>query len=304
MSKRIAVILNTGSGSASLTVAELESLLVAHGVVATVVSPKAAEEVSGSAVSLVRDGYDIVVAAGGDGTVSTVASALVESKTIMGVLPLGTLNHFAKDAGIPLTLPEAVRNLAEGEPVNVDVGDVNGKTFINNISLGLYPAFVEARGNVRHLPRLMRWYSILKAAMEAIQRSPALRARVVIDGAIMKRLTPIVFIGNNAYELEGTLIGGRRSLNAGNLSIIMTRRRGPWGIVRLVARAALGTLRGAKDLDALLAKEIEVDTKDRHVKVAVDGEVTESMKRPLRCTVRPGALRVLVPIQSSVISQH
>ena len=88
---------------------------------------------------MVRSGSDIVVAAGGDGTVSAVASAVAGSEAVLGVLPLGTLNHFAKDAGIPLELEEAVRNISTGRAVKVDIGDVNGRAFINNISLGLYP---------------------------------------------------------------------------------------------------------------------------------------------------------------------
>ena len=102
----------------------------------------------------------------------------------------------------------------------------------------------------------------------------------------MKRITPVVFIGNNEYELEGTLIGGRRTVDRGCLSLIMTRSRGPWGLVRLVVRAALGTLRGAKDLDVLLGREIEVRTKSGRTQLAVDGELTEEIKWPLRCAVR------------------
>ena len=91
------------------------------------------------------------------------------------------------------------------------------------------------------------------------------------------------------------LIGSRRTVDRGCLSLIMTRSRGPWGLIKLVIRAALGTLRGAKDLDVLLGREIEVRMKGWRTSLAVDGEVTEEIKWPLRCTVRQGALRVLVP---------
>src|SRR4029453_12799071 len=85
-------------------------------------------------------GSTIVVAGGGDGTLSSVASAIVESEAALGILPLGTLNHFAKDVGVPLDLDEAIRAVAGGRIVRVDVGDVNGRWFINNASVGSEPS--------------------------------------------------------------------------------------------------------------------------------------------------------------------
>jgi diacylglycerol kinase family enzyme len=295
MSTRIAVIFNAGSGKTSINIEKLHAMLRTHQLDATVISPKTGAEVPSLAASLVRSGHEIVVAAGGDGTVSAVACALAGSVTILGILPLGSLNHFARDVRIPLALPEAVRNLAEGRAVNIDVGEVNGRVFINNISLGLYPAFVQARGDVRRHSGLSRWYTIFSAALNVLSRLPLLRARVTVDSQPLKRITPLLFIGNNEYELEGASIGHRHRLDAGCLSIIMTRRRGPWGLIRLVVRAALGTLRGAKDLDLLVGREIEVQMKRWQTLLAVDGEVADEIKWPLRCTVRQGALRVLVP---------
>jgi diacylglycerol kinase family enzyme len=237
----------------------------------------------------------VIVAAGGDGTASAIASALAGSETILGVLPLGTLNHFARDVGIPLALAEAIRTLGEDHTVRIDVGDVNGLVFLNNVSLGVYPAFVEERGDVRRRPRLLRWFTILVAAVRVIVRLPLLRARVRVDENPVTRVTPLVFVGNNEYELDGPLIGARHILDAGHLSLIMAVHRGPWGIFKLMLRALIGKLRGAKDLDVLTGKCIEVSTKGWQIAPAIDGEISPQLKMPLRCTVRPGALRVLVP---------
>src|SRR4051794_11104561 len=120
MSTRIGVLLNAGSGTKSLGIEELESMFSSHQLDVSVVSPKSGDDVSNLAASLAQSGHEIVVAAGGDGTVSAVASALVGSGIIFGILPLGTLNHFAKDLGIPLTLPEAIENLQHGHVVKID----------------------------------------------------------------------------------------------------------------------------------------------------------------------------------------
>ena len=150
---------------------------------------------------------------------------------------------------------------------------------------------------------LGRWRTIFSAAINSLVRLPLFRTRLRIDSREFKRITPVLFIGNNEYELDGKLIGGRRSLDRGCLSLVVTRSRGPWGVIKLVVRAALGTLRGAKDLDAMLGREIEIRTKDRRTMLAIDGEVVEKFDWPLHCSVRPGALRLLVPGERSVDEQ-
>jgi diacylglycerol kinase family enzyme len=299
MSTRVSVVFNAGSGTKSTCGADVEALFARHGLQATIVCPNNGSDVASVASSMVKAGCGIVVAAGGDGTVSAVASAVAGSEAVLGVLPLGTLNHFAKDAGVPLELEEAVRNISSGRAVKVDIGDVNGRAFINNISLGLYPVFVQARGDVRKLTVFARWHTILSAAINSLVRLPLFRTHLRIDSREFKRNTPVLFVGNNEYELDGKLIGGRRSLDQGCLSLVVTRSRGPWGVVKLVVRAALGALRGSKDLDAKLGREIEIRTKDRRTMLAIDGEVIEKFDWPLHCSVRPGALRLLVPGERS-----
>ena len=298
MTTRCAVILNLGSGTHSMGRAEVENALLALGGNVKIVEPKRPSDICSNVSSLIQAGYEIIVAGGGDGTVSAVASTVAGTDAALGILPLGTLNHFARDLGIPPTLPDAVRTLVEGQVVNLDVGEVNGRVFINNISLGLYPAFVEARGNVRRRSPIMRWLVILAATLRVLSQLPLMRTRLTIDGKSLKRTTPLVFIGNNEYQLEGVNAGSRQRLADGCLSLVTTQRKGPWGLMRLVVRASLGTLRGAKDLDVIRGTMIEVQTKGWSTPLAVDGEVADEISMPLRCSVRQGALKVLVPKQS------
>ena len=94
-------------------------------------------------------GAKTLVAAGGDGTISAVASTLLDSEAILGVLPMATLNHFAKDLQIPLDIEDAAYLLANGAGAKIDVGEVNGRAFINNSSLGIYPQMLAWRENIR-----------------------------------------------------------------------------------------------------------------------------------------------------------
>lgn len=237
----------------------------------------------------------IVVAGGGDGTVNAVASELVGTDKSLGVLPLGTLNHFAKDLGIPLDLEGAARNIIEGEVVRVDVGEVNGRIFINNSSLGLYPSIVRHREKQQERLGRGKWFAALWATLEVFRRYPLFGVRLSADdGQEFRRRTPFVFIGNNEYQMDTFNLGARSCLDAGHLSLHLTRDVGRWGLVRLAVSALFGRLRESKDFDALCTKEVWIETRRTRLRVATDGEVT-IMRSPLHYRVRPAALQVIAP---------
>jgi len=241
----------------------------------------------------VRNDYQTIVAGGGDGTVSAVAGVLAGTRKTLGVLPLGTLNHFAKDLQLPLDLDGAMETIMAGRTVQVDVGEVNGRTFINNSSLGLYPRIVKEREKQQQLG-WGKWPAFVWAAITVLRRYPLLNVRLSLDGKQLARRTPFVFIGNNEYEMEGFNIGRRACLDKGELSLYITHRTGRLGLLRLAVRALLGGLRNERDFTALRTREIWIETRHRRLHVAFDGETT-IMVPPLHYRVRPGALRVIVP---------
>jgi diacylglycerol kinase family enzyme len=239
-------------------------------------------------------GAKVVVAGGGDGTISAVAGAVVGSAATLGVLPIGTLNHFARDLGIPTELEQAVAVVCDGTTRRIDVGRVNEHVFINNSALGLYPQAVRARD--RQMQRLGRgkWPAYAWAAWTTLRRHAFLSVRVESDGESIACRTPLVFIGNNSYEFEGLGLGARDRLDAGNLSVFIVKDTGRLGLLGLAFRALAGRLRGSKDFRTFCAQRIEVQTRRREVMVATDGEVTR-MTMPLLYRIEPGALAVIVP---------
>lgn len=295
---RVEIILNASAGSggqeeASRTLAEIfaaESDMEAHVSLA-----QSGEEIVELARQAVADAeVQIIVAGGGDGTVNAVASELVGTDKTLGVLPLGTLNHFAKDLNIPLDLEGAARNIFSGETVKVDVGEVNERIFINNSSLGLYPSIVRRREKQQERLGRGKWFAAVWATLEVFRRYPLFSVRLSADGQEFRRRTPFVFIGNNEYQMDTFNLGARSCLDAGQLSLHLTRDIGRLGLLRLAASALFGRLREAKDFDALCTKEVWIETRRTRLRVATDGEVTV-MKSPLHYRVRPGALRVIVP---------
>jgi diacylglycerol kinase family enzyme len=296
MAEPIPVIVNAtaGNGSNPGWTEGLEQKFAAAGLPAKVHLMQQGSEIEPAVAKAVKQGARIVVAGGGDGTVSAVAAGLVDTGVALGVLPMGTLNHFAKDLGIPLEQEPAVAVIARGRELEVDVGEVNGRIFINNSSLGLYPDIVRDREQRQRRLGHGKWRALLEASIAAARRYPVLGVQIEVDGQKLTRRTPFVFIGNNVYTMEGFEIGERAALTDGQLSLYLTHRMGRFGLLRLAFMALLRRLDQARDFDVLAAREFTVDTRHRRLRVATDGEVTV-MAPPLNYRVRPGALRVLVP---------
>lgn len=236
---------------------------------------------------------EIIVAGGGDGTLNSVASAVVGTEKVFGVLPLGTLNHFAKDLQIPLELDEAVKTIAHGRTVEVDVGEFNGRIFLNNSSLGLYPSIVREREKQQRLG-YRKWPAFVSAAWAVLMRYPFLDLHLQADGKAVATRTPFLFVGNNQYEMETLNIGGRSALDAGALSLYLTHRTGRLGLIRLAWRALFGGLNQEKDFMALTTEELSIDSRKKRLRVALDGEVAV-VEPPLRYRIRKKALKVRVP---------
>ena len=293
---RISVIINgnAGSGHDNAAADSLRASFAAAGLDAEITLAQGGDDMVDAARAALERGAPMVVAGGGDGTINAVASVLVDSGVPFGVLPLGTLNHFAKDLGIPLVLDEAVRCLASARARRVDVGEVNGRIFLNNSSLGLYPDIVHDREKQQRRLGRGKWLAAIWATLSALRRYPTLSVRLLVGGERLARLTPFVFIGNNEYRMDGLAIGERTCLDCGTLSLYVAQRPGRLGLLRCAFRALCGKLAQERDFDVLLATEMEIATHHRHLRVATDGEVNV-MKTPLRYRVRPGALMVIVP---------
>lgn len=298
----IDVIINAGSGPSSDDGrARVAELFDGTGVEARISVARIGDELLKLARRAVHGDAATIVAGGGDGTIGAVAAALVGTDKMLGVLPLGTLNHFAKDLKIPLDLPNAARTIIAGHAVRVDVGEVNGHIFLNNSSLGLYPSVVYHREQKQRLGH-RKWPAFAWALVSVLRRYPFLNVRLNVDGERFASRTPFVFIGNNEYQMESFNIGSRARLNAGQLSLYFSDRTGRLGLVKLGLRALVKRLPQAGEFVAMCTTEIWIDTRRKGVHVSMDGEV-RLMQPPLHYRVRPGELRVIVPASDASVEE-
>ena len=297
--KKLALILNASAGSGCTR--EVASSFVdkfgAYGLDAILTLAKDGSALTEAAEDAVRQGMKIVVAGGGDGTLNAVASALVCTDIVFGVLPLGTLNHFAKDLGIPLEMDAAIRAICEGHRAKVDTGEVNGRVFLNNSSLGLYPDTVRHREILQSRLGRSKWLAFFWASVTSLRRYPFLHVTLTVDQQSYRQRTPFIFIGNNEYVMEGFNVGARSKLDTGRLSLYFAKGTSRLGLMVLAVRAVFGGLRQAKDFVALSAKALSIESRHKQVRVSTDGEVN-LMSTPLVYHSRPASLNVFVPLKA------
>jgi diacylglycerol kinase family enzyme len=296
--KRVTVLVNRHGGSVrkqGITAAGLREIFLQVGTEADVrLIP--GDEICDAARVAVAAGVDAVVAGGGDGTIRAVASVLVGGEVPLGVLPLGTLNHFAADLGIPLDLAAAARVIAEGEVHPLDVGEVNGEIFLNNSSLGFYPPIVQARDQEMKHSRHGKWVSMAIATFKLLPRLSSLHVRISAGDWSVTRKTEVLFVGNNEYVLSAFAHGAPdRVRDSGNLYLYLARSRSRLGLVGVALLGLVRDIKRTRSVEDWRLPEFTVEVRKRRaIPVAFDGEVSR-MRSPLRYRTRPRALRVILP---------
>jgi diacylglycerol kinase family enzyme len=298
------IVLNAGSGHSEteLRRSTIEDVLAGagrHCTLELVDDPaELAEKARSMAARAVAEG-GILVAAGGDGTINTVAHEAVLAGCPFGVLPQGTFNYFGRTHGIPEDLAEAVYALLRGKVRPVQVGLLNNRIFLVNASVGLYPKLLEEREHDKQQYGRSRVVAFFSAVKIALRPHRHLRITLERDGQERRLRTTTLFVGNNRLQLEqvGMRDGLIEAVEDGQLVAIAPRPMGKLGLLSLLVRGMLGKLGDADDVEAFAFKRLTVRTPAvygrKRMKVAADGEVAK-MAMPLEFRVLEGRLLLLV----------
>lgn len=293
MSRRVTLIVNPASGPrAEGRLEELRKIIAETAPGITI-----AEAKHGKLLECARsaaNNCDVLAVAGGDGSVSAVAGIALEHGKIFGVIPFGTLNHFAHDIHLPAELADAVKVLQSGEVTKIDYATVGGRVFLNNSSIGLYPTLVERREKQER--KIGKWPAAAKEAWEIIRRPIEAQKLVITAGEDVRKLrTAFVFIGNNDYHLQDAGISNRPSLTHGHLSLFALRHGGRATLLAALWRTLIGQ-KGAPDVVAVKAPKITIAGHKDKLNLAADGEVF-SLPSPVEFECHPLGLSVLTPPQ-------
>ena len=294
---RVRVVVNKGGGSWRGEEGEAERFRAAFaraGVEADVRPTEPDGIVEAFAEAAEAPNLDAVVAAGGDGTVSCAAGHLCGRDRPLGVLPLGTLNHLARDAGIPADLEDAAAVIAAGHARAIDVAEVNGRIFVNNSSVGLYPDMVRMREAHQHRTGRGKRLAMLRASYGSLRHFRRHRLWISAPGLEAPVRTPLLFVGNNRYETNLFALGRRERLDGGELCLHAVRSRSRLGLFWAGIRGLFGRLDRQRDFLTAYVAEAEISTRRHSITLSCDGE-TVTMETPLRYRIRPKALRLIVP---------
>src|SRR5687768_1316563 len=278
---KVGVVINqhTAAGRDEAIAQEIRTAFAEQGIEAQVrLSPSKILAIT--ATDLLSAKLDALIAGGGDGTVSTIAEICARHHFPLGLLPLGTRNHFGRDLGIPRNTAESVLCISRGHTCKVDLGSVNDRLFINNSSIGAYPRAVEQRDELRSRFQLRKHVAGAIATLRTFAQRPLVDATIELDGATMRSTGPFVFVGNNVYSVKLFSVNHRSSLTEGKLCIYTARCNGLSGLFHLLWLSLWGRLEQSRHFEMRTGAEAIVRLPKRQVRVSKDGEVLR-MHTPL-----------------------
>jgi diacylglycerol kinase family enzyme len=228
---------------------------------------------------------------GGDGTLGAAAEAVVGTGGELAILPLGTRNHLARQLGIPLELQAAAKVAVEGLAHRIDLGEAGDRIFVNNLSFGAYVELVRQREASR-LPKLL---ATIPAAWRTLRKLRSRTFELTIDGEGCSVRTPLLFVGNNRYEVEEGHPGERDTLDDGRLSVYAVAPHSRTALVVTALRTLAGHPRMHRDFVLeRTAQEVRIDGPGATLEAALDGE-TIRLDLPLSIRIRPRTLEVVRP---------
>jgi diacylglycerol kinase family enzyme len=295
---KVRVIVNAGGGSFTAG-AEAEDARLTEAFAAAGIEADVRITEPGDIADAFRDaagaaGLDGVVAGGGDGTLSCAAGHLAGTGRPLGILPLGTLNHLARDTGIPVEEAEAIALIAAGHVRAIDVAEVNGRVFVNNSSVGLYPDMVRLREAQQERTGRSKRLAMLSASLASLRSFRRRRLWISAAGLELPIYTPLLFVGNNRYQVNLLALGQRERLDGGELSLYAVRARGRAHLLWAGVRGLFGKLDQQRDFVTHYGTEAEIASNRPALSVSVDGE-TVLMETPLCYRIRPKALNIFAP---------
>lgn len=293
--RRVAIIANPKSGRNSRDRASVEAALEMFGPGAELRRIGSPADITATVEAACRDGAEVIVAAGGDGTAVAVAGAMLGRPQAMAVLPLGTFNYFARGLGFDEDPLEAAHQIAAGEAHAISVGLVNGQVFLNNASLGIYPSILRAREAV--YSRWGRWraaahWSVIRTFLRF--RKP-MKVTLHFNGHAETRRTALVFVARSAYQLDRFGLKGAEAISADHFAVLVARaetRRALWA---LAFRLMMGRSQAGRDYDFFSASDLTIEVHRRSTPLlAFDGE-KRRMPGPFRFTMSEVPLRIILP---------
>lgn len=299
-SSDICIIMNAGAGKQEAGTGPdgVKAAFAALGASCTVKLIEDGTQIEAETRKLRDAGFKTIVAGGGDGTICAVASALRGSDVVMGILPLGTFNYFARSLDLPMEVEAAAKVIVEGRTRPLRIAEINDRVFLNNASLGAYPAILEVREGIYKRwgrSQIAAYWAVIKTLSTV--RAP-LRLRITADGETRDVHSPLVFVVNNAYQLKEMAVEGAELIEEGKLVVFIAPDCSRFEMLRSAVKIGLGGGLPDRKFEVLSGRQITIEGTgrlgNRQRYIARDGE-RERMASPFKMEVIEDALTVIVP---------
>jgi diacylglycerol kinase family enzyme len=298
---KAAVILNKHSGTSGSESADSLANKITDelkkSAIEPVILPIGKENFKSTIDTVYENDFEAIIAGGGDGTINSAAEISIKKDIPLGVIPLGTYNHFSKDLKIPLDLTEALKVIGKKEVRRIDIGKINNNYFLNNSSVGLYPRVVEKREEEIEESGAKKFWAMCKAALIIFVRYPVMDINIKAEGKEMRCKTTFVFVGNNFYRMDLLNLGARECFDTGKLSIYFPNTSGKLSLFKFILLALFNRLNQEKDFSIMETDDLILDSRKKRLKVSLDGEVIE-MAPPLKYEIIPQGLKVFANVQN------
>ncbi|MBS8226131.1 hypothetical protein DYI42_07790 [Vannielia litorea] len=290
----ICVIANAASGTNARDTEAIDRALSIFGEAARLEHWSPDQDLERVVNQAIENGARTIVAAGGDGTAMAVAQALLGSPVALAVLPLGTFNYFARGLGLPEDPEAAARAILAGHRHDISVGMVDDQVFLNNASLGVYPAILKERETVYKRwgrRRIMAHWSVLKTFLR-FQRP--MKMRLTADGETREVRAPLLFVARSSYQLERFGLAGQQAISNDNFAVLIGRATSRGKLFKITWRLVTGTMQEGRDYDMLAARDLKVETSRPRTLVAFDGEKS-TKKSPFHFRMAERPLTIILP---------
>lgn len=299
----ITVLLNAHAGDTNAEAfrKEVADALAGAGASFRVLAMTPGKEFLAAARQAVREAKDndgIVVAAGGDGTINTVAALCCEHDVKMGIIPAGTFNYFARDLSIPTDAAEAARVLLEGRIERVSVGYINDRIFLNNASFGLYSKLIRHREEVKSKFGRFRIVAVLAALVSLLRGQKPFAIALHVKKESLVRKTSMVFVTNNLMQLAHIDREFAQQTPEDGMAVFVMRPTTRLDMCRLILRGAMRNLASDSNLETFCTDRFDVESRRKAVDVVVDGEIVKC-RTPLSFRVARESLQVIVPARTA-----
>lgn len=303
-SRRIRVLINPNSGAKGglptnrAAADDVLAALEAAGLDVDVIITESEEEAIAATRDAIKQGFDVVAAAGGDGTVGAVACELLNSQTALGVLPLGSVMNIARMLDIPRDLAEAVQILTQGEVRTIDVGEAKGQIFFEGGSVGLNAAvFREAQGMDAAQGRVR---SLLGALRELVRYRPP-RMILHLDDAVITTRALAVSIANGPYAGLGFTVSPEASIEDGLLDVVVYSRFSRMELIRHFGSIAFGRRQYTAKTRTFKSRRVRIEGVHP---LPCRADAHDLGETPVEYFVRPRALRVMTPQTATATAEH